>query len=1223
MAKKRVLGLDTGSNSLGWAIVDREESGEQTLVDKGTLIFQEGVKIEKGIESSKAADRTAHRALRRQYFRRRLRKIEVLKVLVKHNLCPALTEEDLKLWHTRKIYPRKDEFMQWQRTDENKGINPYHSRHICLTEKLDLNKQADRYTLGRALYHLAQRRGFMSNRLDANEEKESGAVKQGISELSQEMEKAGCKYLGEYFYMLYTQQGNKVRIRTRYIDREEHYKKEFHAICDKQGLSQEIRHELERALYFQRPLKSQRQSVGKCTFEKNKPRCSDSHPLYEEFRMLSFLNNVRIEDPYDMEPRPLNEVELYKIKPLFYRVSKANFDFEEIAKKIAGKGNYQYAKEAGKKPYKFNFRMTQGVPGCPTTAQLRTVFGDNWMKGIAETFDMNQCKDGRQKTAEEMACDIWNVLYFFDSKDKLKEFGINHLQLDEEHAEKFAKIRLSHNFSSLSLKAIRNVLPFLRMGMLYSHAVFMGNIPKLVGADIWNNPEKRERILDQVNKMATTPLDEVRDQRSTLEFCIKDFLHKEFGVCEKALEKLYHPSMIETYPDAKPNHDGVVLLGSPRTNAVRNPMAMRSLHEIRKVVNTLIKEGKIGPDTEVHVEYARSLNNANMRAAINEHQRTLDKKHKEYAEELKKLYREQTNRDIEPTETDILKFQLWEEQDHVCLYTGKNIGITDFVGAGTPFDIEHTIPRSVGGDSTQENMTLCDSHYNRFVKKAQLPSKLPDYEQILVRIEPWKKKVEELTKQIDKISTRGVWDKTTKDTLIRKKNRLKIERDYWRGKYQRFTMEEVPEGFALRQGAGIGLISKYAALYLKSYFHDVVHPERRQVFSIKGPITAEFRKMWGIQEEYEKKSRDSHTHHCIDAIVIACIGKNELNQMSRYHHEMYDYTEGKGEKPIFPKPWSTFTQDLKQISEELLVVHDTPDNMPKKACRMIDTRLGKKQAKGDCARGSLHQDTYYGAIKQDGYVKYVVRRTLDSDFKFSDVDKIVDEVVREKVKAAFVNKVLQLPVFMNEDKGIEIKKVRCYTPSVRTTLHIRHHRDVSTKEYKQTFNVANDSNYCLAIYEGMVKGKTKREYEIVNNLDAAAYYKKSADARMYPLVPEKSKRDFDLKYTLYIGTHVLLYEKTKEELAELSTNLLRNRLYTITGISNGSTTAGGIIYRYGMVTLRHHAEARQASELTPKKGEYRQGEELRPLIVLNHNQFKALVEGVDFEITPIGEIKLK
>ena len=99
MNKKRILGLDTGTNSLGWAVVDQEENGQYTLVDKGVVIFQEGVKIEQnGTDSSKAADRTKHRALRRQYFRRRLRKIEVLKVLMKYGLCPALTEEDLKLW---------------------------------------------------------------------------------------------------------------------------------------------------------------------------------------------------------------------------------------------------------------------------------------------------------------------------------------------------------------------------------------------------------------------------------------------------------------------------------------------------------------------------------------------------------------------------------------------------------------------------------------------------------------------------------------------------------------------------------------------------------------------------------------------------------------------------------------------------------------------------------------------------------------------------------------------------------------------------------------------------------------------------------------------------------------------------------------------------------------------------------------------------------------------
>ena len=85
---KRILGIDTGTNSLGWAVIDRDDNGLCTLIKKGSLIFQEGVKIEKGIESSKAAERTGHRALRKQYFRRRLRKIEVLKVLVKYGWCP-------------------------------------------------------------------------------------------------------------------------------------------------------------------------------------------------------------------------------------------------------------------------------------------------------------------------------------------------------------------------------------------------------------------------------------------------------------------------------------------------------------------------------------------------------------------------------------------------------------------------------------------------------------------------------------------------------------------------------------------------------------------------------------------------------------------------------------------------------------------------------------------------------------------------------------------------------------------------------------------------------------------------------------------------------------------------------------------------------------------------------------------------------------------------------
>ena len=468
------MGIDTGTNSLGWAVVDKNETGEYSLVRKGSLIFQEGVKIEKGIESSKASERTGHKSSRKHYFRRRLRKIEVLKVLVKYGWCPPLSAEALHLWHVKKQYPLDDAFLSWQRTDEKFGRNPYYFRHVCLHEKLDFDEESDRYVLGRAMYHLAQRRGFLSNRLDQSDDKESGKVKDSISELSDEMKKAGCEFLGDYFYKLYSERGVTVRIRNRYTDREEHYKKEFYEICKVQGLDEQQIRDLERALYFQRPLKSQRQGVGRCTMEPSRPRCADSHPAYERFRMLSFINNIKVKGPHDIDLRPLNEEERKKINGLFF--SKPQFDFKDIAKAIAGKKNYQYIKDKGDLPYKFNYRMSQGVTGCPTTASLIDIFGEDFAYGIAEQYVLSA-----GKTKEQMTDDVWNVLYSFADKEKVKAWGMDKLQFDEETADKFSKIRLSHSFASLSLCAIRKILPWLESGMIYSHAVMMAKVPDIVG----------------------------------------------------------------------------------------------------------------------------------------------------------------------------------------------------------------------------------------------------------------------------------------------------------------------------------------------------------------------------------------------------------------------------------------------------------------------------------------------------------------------------------------------------------------------------------------------------------------------------------------------------------------------------------------------------------------------------------------------------------------------
>lgn len=1213
---KRIIGIDTGTNSLGWAVVDKNDDGDYSIVRKGSLIFQEGVKIEKGIESSKSSERTGHRALRKHYFRRRLRKIEVLKVLIKYGWCPSLTDEALHLWHTKKQYPLDDDFISWQRTDEKFGRNPYYYRHICLHKKLDLEEESERYILGRAMYHLAQRRGFLSNRIDQSDEKESGKVKESISDLSDEMKKAGCEYLGDYFYKLYKEEGVTVQIRNRYTDREEHYKKEFYEICHVQGLDEEQIRDLERALYFQRPLKSQRQGVGRCTMEPGRPRCADSHPAYERFRMLSFINNVKVKGPHDIDMRPLNDEEYKKIVSLFYRKSKPQFDFEDIAKAIAGKKNYQYIKENGDLPYKFNYRMSQGVTGCPTTACLIDIFGENYAEGIAEQYVLSA-----GKTIDQMTDDVWNVLYSFADKANVKAWGMEKLQLDEETAEKFSKIRISRNFASLSLCAIRKILPWLEKGMIYSHAVMMAKIPDIVGPHVWS--QHSDTITRELTELISNfnPKDE--SMQGTLDFCIKDYLKNNFELNPGVTDKLYHPSMIETYPDAVKNKDGIYQLGSPRTNAVRNPMAMRSLHQLRKVINMLLRERVIDQDTEVHVEYARELNDSNKRQAIARWNKEREKARAGYASDIVKLYKEETGEDIVPSERDILKFQLWEEQQHRCLYTGEQIGLSDFIGTNPKYDIEHTVPRSVGGDSTLENMTLCSSRFNRDIKKAKLPSELPNHDDIMARLDSWKDNIEKLRKDADRIRTHSSMDKGVKDGWIQKRHKLRLELEYWEGKYRRFQMTEVPEGFSRRQGAGIGLVGKYAGLYLKSLFHRKDDRTKTNVRVIKGSTTAEYRKMWGIQDEYEKKSRDNHIHHCIDAIVIACISTGEYNETARYYQQYEEYERGRANKPQFKKPWATFTEDIKALSKELLVVHDTPDNMPKQSRKKVKTPNGIIYQQGDTARGSLHSDTYYGAIERDGEIRYVKRRELASFEKMTDVESIVDDTVKEKVKSAISEKgfkeAISGIIYMNEEKGIVIKKVRCYANDVKKPINIRYQRDLSRKEYKQQYHVKNEGNYLLAIYEDVIKGKVKRDYELIKTIEAANFYRRSTDrAEFETLVPIKGPKGYPLKWKLKMGLHVILYETSPEEIILSDKSDIAKRLYVITGLSINPVGTG-----YGSIVMRHHQEARMAKDVKAKNGAYINGEPYRASIVMLHTQFNALVEGRDFEINALGDIIIK
>lgn len=1210
----KILGIDTGTNSLGWAIV-KKQADEYHLLDKGVNIFQEGVKIEKGIESSKAAERTAHKAARVRNYRIKLRKIRLLRILSDAHLCPPLSKAELSAWRLKKEYPKNELFMQWQSTDDESEKTPYAYRHKCLHDCLDFSSVTDRYILGRAFYHMIQRRGFLSNRKDQSAD-DTGKVKESISNLTQEMHDAGYEYLGDYFYSLYNK-GEKIR--NHYTARNEHYLAEFKAICEKQDLDKnlgsEVVRQIEKAIFYQRPLKSQKGQVGKCVYEKNKTRCPSSHPMYEEFRMLSFINNIKIQTPNDDALRSLSAEERELIMPLFFRksiIKKKQFVFEDIAKKLARREQYGFYKKSTdvEMPYLFNFPMDTSVSGCPVTAALIDIFGENWIDALCETYTLAE-----GKSRLDIVNDIWHVLFFYTDEAKLAEFGKNRLQLNDEDAKKFSKITLQNGYGRLCLKVICKILPYLRRGLVKDHAILLGNLCEVMPQYEWDIKEMRiaaiDNIIREINK--TDSKDEsTLEKRTKLEKRIKEYLKNQYHVSDDKLKKLYYPSKMDKYPRVlRTNDHGVYQLGSPRIDSVRNPMAMRSIFRLRKLVNRLLEEEKIDLDTEIHIEFARELNDANKRHAIAEFAKINQKKN----DEARKKIIDKMGEEYNVKDDDILKCILWEEQGHICLYTGRQIAIPDFVGTSQKFDIEHTIPRSVDGDSTRMNLTLCDSRFNREIKKTKLPAELPNHDEIMARINDWREKYESLDGQIRKLrgKSKGATTKKLKDDIIYNRHLLELQRNYWRGKYLRFTMEIVPEGFSRRQGTDIGVISKYARLYLKSLF--------KHVYTVNGIATSDFRKIWGVQDVYGKKERVNHVHHCIDAIVVACISRDEYDKLSAYYHNEENHKWYGMSKAYFKKPWPTFVEDLKNVQDEILVYHYTPDNMPKQGRRKIlldvevDGIKKKKKVlcKGDAARGLLHSDTYYGAIENDGVVRYVKRINLAS-MKVTDVKNIVDDAVRGIVEAAIREKgfkeAMAGTIWMNEEKQIPIKKVRCYT-SIKNPISFdkKKQRDLSDKEYKRNYYVTTKGNYIVALYVGSTKtGKRKTFYEFVNMMEAAGYYKTSNDKSVvgHNIVPLE-KDDCQLAFILKKGTMVIFYKETKDEVWDYSQKETVRNLYYVSGIESD-----------GRVTFKYHQEARRDEELPRNASDT---SDIKPKIRVGLASAKILVQGYDFEINELGEIK--
>src|SRR5690606_20107561 len=129
-------------------------------------------------------------------------------------------------------------------------------------------------------------------------------------------------------------------------------------------------------------------------------------------------------------------------------------------------------------------------------ASLKNVLGEDWKtrRFKYKTYDAK----GREVIRSVDYLDLWHLLSVSTSVIYLEDYAKNKLGLDSKKAKSFSKIRLKKVYSSLSLNAIKKILPYLKEGLLYSHAVFMANIENIVDAEIWNDEAQRKLIQNRI-----------------------------------------------------------------------------------------------------------------------------------------------------------------------------------------------------------------------------------------------------------------------------------------------------------------------------------------------------------------------------------------------------------------------------------------------------------------------------------------------------------------------------------------------------------------------------------------------------------------------------------------------------------------------------------------------------------------------------------------------------
>lgn len=783
---KYILGLDIGTTSVGWSVIDTDRNRIQDL---GVRIFEIPEDPQSG--ASLAEPRRAARSARRRLARRKQRLNHLKEMFSDAGL---LSNEEMK---------------NILKTPHD----PYEIRSRAITEKISAQE------LFIALYHIAKRRGYKSNRKSVEESdktSDSSKVLSAISNNKKVLAETNGS-VAEALNILATGKGhfrNKSGDYSNSFIRENYLHEAEEILGEQAKFYPEITDSFRRKLLFEEYFTDQN---GRISFNYNNGKMNRQSVgafAQRPFMTAELINKMRGHSELSNKPRAAKASYTFELFRLAQDIAHLKMNLRGEEYKLS-ENQINDIIEAAKNTQKLTYAKVREVTGFGKKSADYANFSFAYIRGKAP-------KRGEKKDGEFIA--------FSDEEIRAENEKNEFNKMPFYHAVKKALNDIPEAWNEIS----NNADKFDAIGEVLSTEYDDASISKRLQKAGFSYDVINKLLPINVSGFGNLALDEYAE--------ITPYLLK-LNTYDKAMELAgYHFAKTST-PKKK-----LRPLNESEQSKLTNPVVKRAISQSRKVINAVID--KYGSPWEIHLEAAGELGK-NFRDRGKD-KRSMDE-NQQRNEKIVARLRELGV--VSPSGLQITKYKLYEEQGGRSAYFGNKFDLNMLVGDEHYAEIDHIIPFSRCGNDGLGNKVLVTSAENQEKRN-------------LTPFEKWGGNTEKWNKIQDNVRRMGA-----KFYPFKKRDRIlatSAPKEDWNVRALNDTryISKFLSNF-LKQNLEFRLDEEYERKH--------AHSRRQTVFTPTGFITTTLRRFYGLNG----KNRDENLHHAVDAVIIATTNQGMIQKFTK------------------------------------------------------------------------------------------------------------------------------------------------------------------------------------------------------------------------------------------------------------------------------------------------------------------------------------------------------